>query len=327
MWLDQGDGLHWPMSHRRYVFAAIDQYPRRDTYLLYWPMSQWRHASAAIDQYLSVDMYLLYWPMSHRRYVFTSSLTLDISTKNAASRYSKLPRSRLCLVSVPTCRCFAIVSTESACCVWYLRSVHVCKIFEDKGKKQYSLSLFQTQSRGLSWLVRCDLYTHLSIFCDCSAFKVLVAFGIYGVCKVFEDKPKKQCPLLIFRTPGAVSCLVRQDLRTCLPIFCDCKCLLHWCLTVCTYTRSSRTKRRCNTFYRYSKLPAVSCLVRRDLRTYLPMFRETWTADFSNWSTASRNVVHGRVFGLYGYGCHFREKQSPSERKCAAAALCNAANL
>ena len=211
---------------------------------------------------------------------FTSSLTLDISTKNTAYRYSKFPRSRLCLVSVPTCRCFAIVSIESACCVWYLRCVYVCKIFEDKGKKQYSLSLFQTQSRGLSWLVRCDLHTHLSIFCDCSALKVLVAFGIYGVCKVFEDKAKKQCPLLIFQTPGAVSCLVRQDLRTYLPIFCDCKCLLHWCLTVYTYTRSSRTKRRNNTLYRYSKLPAsrawwdvisvhtCQCFARREQLTF-----------------------------------------------------------
>ena len=60
------------------------------------------------------------------------------------------------------------------------------------------------------------------MFCDYSALRMLVAFDMYGVdlYKVFEDKAKKQYSLSILQTP-VVSCLARRDFRTYLPIFCE----------------------------------------------------------------------------------------------------------
>ena len=203
----------------------------------------------------------------------------------------------------------------------------VCTYARSSRTKGRSNTLYRYSklSPAVSWLVRCDLHTHLPIFCDSSALKVLVAVGIYA--RSSRTKRRSNALYWYSELPARSRAWLDKISGPICQYFATLSVCCIWCLTVCTYTRSSRTKRRCNTLYRYSKLPAVSWLVKRDLRTYLPMFRETWTADFSNWSTASRNGVHGRVFGLYRYGWHFREKQWPSERKWAAAALCKTAKL
>ena len=83
------------------------------------------------------------------------------------------------------------------------------KVFEDKAKEQYSISIFETLA--VSCLARRDLCSYLLMFCDCSALRVLVAFDIHGVYvyNVFEDKAaKKKYSLSKLHTP-AVSCLAR----------------------------------------------------------------------------------------------------------------------
>ena len=83
--------------------------------------------------------------------------------------------------------------------------------------------------------------------------------------------------LLIFQIP-AVSCLARWYLRTYLPMFCGClasKVLVEIGIySVYVYRQGGRWQSEEATLLSVFHTLAVSCLVRRDLRTYLPMFRE-----------------------------------------------------
>ena len=122
---------------------------------------------------------------------------------------------------------------------------------------EHSLSIFQTPA--VSCLARRDLRTCLlANVLRLFSIRVFVAFDIYGVCvyKVFEDKAKKQYSLWIVQTP------------------------------------------------------AVSCVVRRDLRTYLPMFREnSWLFELVCW------LIVATVAGLHRHWpvCHYQCQSSPSE--------------
>ena len=98
-------------------------------------------------------------------------------------------------------------------------------------------------------------------------------------CTIMFPWPLKFNNPYVFSTKiPAVSCLARRDLRTYLPMFCDCSAL--WVLVMFDIIRCVRTQdlrvpsEEAIHFLSIFQTLAVSCLVRRDFRTHLPMFHE-----------------------------------------------------
>ena len=206
---------------------------------------------------------------------------------------SCLARRDLCSYLPMFCDCSAL----RVLVVFDIHGVYVYKIFEDKAKRQYSISMFETLA--VSCLARRDLCSYLPLFCDCSALRVLVAFDIHGVYEVFEDKAKEQYSISIFETL-AVSCLARRDLCSYLPLFCDYSALrvlvafdIHGVYKV--FEDKAKEQYSISIF----ETLAVSCLARRDLCSYLPLFCDC---------SAMRVLVAFDIHGVYVYKVVFEDK-------------------